>query len=133
MKSKGTAYLLWCGCFFGLAGLHRFYIGKIGTGLIWFFTLGLLGIGQLIDLFTLSGQVDMVNMKSGAGQNVSQNVVVNVQSGSDQKGAEPSEKLQEIMNKKTSERLTELKKLKEGGLITPEEYDEKRRDIIART
>ncbi|HPA71867.1 MAG TPA: NINE protein, partial [Spirochaetota bacterium] len=38
MKSKGIAYLLWLLSIFGWLGLHRFYIGKIGTGLIWIFT-----------------------------------------------------------------------------------------------
>jgi hypothetical protein len=34
---------------FGLCGLQRFYVGKIGTGVLWFLTFGLLGVGQLID------------------------------------------------------------------------------------
>ncbi len=34
-------------------GCHRFYFGKPITGTIWFFTLGLLGIGWLIDLFLI--------------------------------------------------------------------------------
>ena len=47
--------------FFGLLGLHRFYMGKIITGLIWLFTGGLFGIGWLYDLWTLNGQVSDVN------------------------------------------------------------------------
>ncbi|SEL23478.1 TM2 domain-containing membrane protein YozV [Atopomonas hussainii] len=43
-------YLLWI---FGFLGAHRFYYGKPVTGTIWFFTLGLLGIGWLIDLFLI--------------------------------------------------------------------------------
>ncbi|WP_027961915.1 NINE protein [Halomonas halodenitrificans] len=43
-------YLLWL---FGFLGAHRFYYGKPVTGTIWFFTLGLLGIGWLIDLFLI--------------------------------------------------------------------------------
>ena len=66
MKDKGVAYLLWCGCLLGICGLHRLYIGKIGTGILWLLTLGLLGFGQLIDLFTLSAQVDIQNLKLGA-------------------------------------------------------------------
>ncbi len=61
MKSKGVAYLFWILSFFGVLGFHRFYIGKIGTGIIWFLTGGVLGIGALIDLFTLGGQVEQYN------------------------------------------------------------------------
>lgn len=43
-------YLLWI---FGFTGAHRFYYGKTLTGILWFFTLGLLGIGWLIDLFLI--------------------------------------------------------------------------------
>lgn len=48
--SKTIGYLLWI---FGFTGAHRFYYGKPITGAIWFFTLGLLGIGWLIDLFLI--------------------------------------------------------------------------------
>ena len=48
--SKTIGYLLWI---FGFTGSHRFYYGKPITGTIWFFTLGLLGIGWLIDLFLI--------------------------------------------------------------------------------
>jgi len=45
-------YLLWI---FGFTGAHRFYFGKPITGTIWFFTLGLLGVGWLIDLVLIPG------------------------------------------------------------------------------
>lgn len=48
--SKTIGYLLWI---FGFTGAHRFYFGKPISGAIWFFTLGLLGIGWLIDLFLI--------------------------------------------------------------------------------
>jgi hypothetical protein len=49
---KTVGYLLWI---FGFTGAHRFYYGKPVTGTIWFFTLGLLGIGWLVDLFLIPG------------------------------------------------------------------------------
>jgi len=48
----------------GWIGLHRFYMGKIATGLIWLFTGGLLGLGWLYDLWTLNEQISDVNARS---------------------------------------------------------------------
>ncbi|WP_073612091.1 NINE protein [Desulfopila aestuarii] len=43
-------YLLWI---FGFLGMHRFYYGKPISGTIYFFTLGLLFIGWIVDLFLI--------------------------------------------------------------------------------
>lgn len=48
-------YLLWI---FGFMGAHRFYFGRPITGTIWFFTLGLLFIGWIIDLFLIPGMAE---------------------------------------------------------------------------
>lgn len=48
--SKTVGYLTWI---FGFLGAHRFYYGKPVTGSIWFFTLGLLGIGWIVDFFLI--------------------------------------------------------------------------------
>ncbi len=51
VKNKWCSLLL---CFFfGMFGVHRFYEGKIGTGILWACTFGFLGIGWLIDLIIL--------------------------------------------------------------------------------
>jgi TM2 domain-containing membrane protein YozV len=45
------AFLL---CFFlGWTGAHRFYVGKIGTGILMLFTAGLLGVLWLIDFIMI--------------------------------------------------------------------------------
>jgi TM2 domain-containing membrane protein YozV len=50
-----TAYLLWF--FGGLFGIHRFYCGRVGTGILWACTGGLCGVGWLVDLFLLPSMV----------------------------------------------------------------------------
>jgi TM2 domain-containing membrane protein YozV len=43
-------YFVW---FFGFTGAHRFYYGKPLTGTLWFCTLGLLGVGWIVDFFLI--------------------------------------------------------------------------------
>lgn len=50
-KSKWVCLVLWW--FLGLVGGHKFYDGKIGTGLLYMFTGGLFVIGWIIDLFAI--------------------------------------------------------------------------------
>ncbi|MEM7474898.1 MAG: TM2 domain-containing protein [Planctomycetota bacterium] len=59
------AWLLHSFFLLGLLGLHRFYLGKWVTGLIWLFTGGLFGLGFIYDWFTLNQQVDRANLVSG--------------------------------------------------------------------
>lgn len=48
--------------FFGMLGIHRFAVGKIGTGILYLFTGGLFGIGALVDfVMLLCGTLTDVN------------------------------------------------------------------------
>lgn len=63
--SKVIGYLLWI---FGFTGSHRFYYGRPITGTIWFFTLGLFGIGWLIDIFLIPGMDRDADIRFTAGR-----------------------------------------------------------------
>lgn len=56
IKSTGIAYLLWF-----ILGAHYAYLGKWGTQIIFWITLGGLGFWAIIDLFLIPGKVERYN------------------------------------------------------------------------
>ena len=141
-KNKETAYILWACGLVGLMGLHRFYLGKIGTGLLWFFTLGLFGIGWIVDCFTLGNQVELVNLKrqSLLDRNQTPQIVNNyhqpapfyTQSQPTEEVKPPSKapsKAQEIES--LTKRLRKIDKLFMNEFLTDEEYS-KQKDALLR-
>lgn len=61
---KSVGYILWI---FGFTGSHRFYYGKPVTGTIWFFTLGLLFVGLIIDLFLIPSMDRQADLRYHSG------------------------------------------------------------------
>jgi len=64
-KQTNWSYAFWCLALVGVCGIHRFYLGKWGTGILWLLTGGLLFIGQFIDLFLIPGIVERTNRRLG--------------------------------------------------------------------
>ncbi|MGF1601175.1 MAG: TM2 domain-containing protein [Thermosynechococcaceae cyanobacterium] len=124
MVNNGTAYLLWLACFFGLSGIQRFYTGKPVSGILYLFTLGFFGIGQLLDLVLIPSMVDEKNIKYWAlhglpYQAAAPQVVVNVGEGYHAAIQKPPQ-LMEIDPKTERLDVTVLKVCRElgGGTIS---------------
>ena len=62
MKNKTTAFILTLIGLLGIAGLQYFYLNKPLKAILWLLTLGIFGIGTIIDIFTVSGQVEQYNV-----------------------------------------------------------------------
>jgi len=52
--------------FLGMFGVHRLYMGKIWTGILYLLTLGVFGLGYIYDMWTLNDQITLVNGQAGA-------------------------------------------------------------------
>ncbi|WP_228374172.1 TM2 domain-containing protein [Demequina phytophila] len=64
-KDTAITYILWF--FLGVFGVHHFYMGKVGRGILWLLTGGLFLIGWIVDLFTIPSQVRNVNARRAMG------------------------------------------------------------------
>lgn len=54
-RKKDTALILAAiAFFFGIFGIHKFYLRQPGMGILYLFTAGLCGIGQIIDIIQLA-------------------------------------------------------------------------------
>ena len=103
-------------CFFlGFLGVHRFYVGKIGTGILMIFTLGGLGIWILIDFIVLLTG----NFKDKKGK------IISYQRNS------LSIVTRDLLKKRgAAEEIEKFSKLKEKGIITTEEFDKKKEELL---
>ncbi len=63
--SEGVSYAMWAGWLMGFGGLHRIYVGKHATGILWLLTWGLFGIGQIYDLISMKRLVRDANIRQG--------------------------------------------------------------------
>jgi TM2 domain-containing membrane protein YozV len=111
MKDKKEKSLATIICFFGGGlGLHKFYLGQSGLGVIyliffWTFIPGIIAFFEFIVLLLMSD--DDFNRKYNLGLPTTSGSV-----------------------KDATESLSELKKLYDQGIITAEEYEEKRKKVL---
>jgi TM2 domain-containing membrane protein YozV len=103
--------LLLC-LFVGIWGVHRFYVGKVGTGIAMIFTFGGLGIWVLVDFIMIC---------TGSFRDIDEKIIGN--------------KPRVIVTQNSSgtgiaEELEKFAKLKEQGIISEEEFNKKKEELL---
>ncbi|MBD2187187.1 NINE protein [Pseudanabaena mucicola] len=109
MKKSRTAAILWC-FFFGWLGAHKFYLGQAGLGILylffwWTFIPSLVAFIEFIMLLVMSDTEFDRKFNASAPQ--------------------PAVSIRE-----STAALSDLKRLYDEGIITAEEYEEKRKKLL---
>lgn len=64
-RKVGLAYALWALSFVGISGIHRLYMGRWVSGLLWLFTGGLCMVGTIIDAIVMPRMIEDSNRGAG--------------------------------------------------------------------
>jgi predicted transcriptional regulator len=112
MYSVRLAYLLWFLSGFGALGLHRFYLGKYRSGILWLLTGGLFVAGSIYDFFTLAEQVRDANLRHELAELRARQPAVQWRNVTNEERWEPKDSVERSILKAAKERK---------GVITPAE------------
>ena len=113
--------------FLGYLGIHRFYVGKIGTGILWLLTGGCLGIGALVDIIMIATEnfTDDENRLIVQDSKKDAAFAYAAHNGNASSGTKSSR--EDVLDQ-----IEKLAKLRDSGVISQEEFEQKKAILMSK-